>query len=483
MSIVFKQSFSNMLTTYLGFAVGAVNVLFLYPHFLTPEYYGLITFLLSASTLVWPLMGFGAPNTMIKFYTSFNNKTDQNRLLTMMLIIPLLVSLLIGGLGVIFYEALLNYFDTNKTVQNYIGLIFLISVSIAYFEVFYSWAKLTYKSVFGNFMKEVFHRVGVTFLLLAVYFDYLGLDGFIYSITAIYVIRMLVLMIYAFRLLPPKLDFHFPQQTSRILKYSLLILVAGSISTALLDLDKVMIEHYLPIELVSVYGISVYIASVIAVPARAMKQITTPITATLLNKNKKKELGELYRKTSATLLLVSGLIFILIVTNVNKLYELIPEEYQIETAIIILLCVIKLYENFLGNNNSILLNSDYYRLVLMIGVGIVILAIILNITFIPLWGMWGAAFATFSTFFAFFSIKLYLVYKKFHMHPFSNKTLPIVLLIAFCSLVLYFVEIDVHPILSIAIKTILSTLVYFVAVYKFNFSEDMNLFLQKWRKK
>ena len=60
MGIVLKQSFNNILTTYLGFAVGALNVLFLYPHFLEPEHYGLITFLLSASTLVWPIMGFGA---------------------------------------------------------------------------------------------------------------------------------------------------------------------------------------------------------------------------------------------------------------------------------------------------------------------------------------------------------------------------------------------------------------------------------------
>ena len=482
MGIVLKQSFNNILTTYLGFAVGALNVLFLYPHFLVPEHYGLITFLLSASTLVWPIMGFGAPNTLIKFYTAYNSDTEKNRLLTTMLIIPLVVSVVIGGLGIIFYQALLDYFDTNEAVQNYILLIFVISVAIAYFEVFYAWAKLTYKSVFGNFMKEVFHRVGVTVLLLAVYFEYLGLNGFIYSLTAIYILRMLVLMVYAFKLLPPKLDVKLPHNFSRVAKYSFLILIAGSISTALLDLDKVMIEHYLPIEQVSVYAIAVYIASVIAVPSRAMKQIAMPITAMFLNKNKKQELAKLYKQTSVSLLLVSGLIFALIITNVEQLYELIPQEYQIETGIIVFLCGIKLYENFLGNCNSILFNSDYYRLVLMIGIGVVILAVVFNIVFIPILGIWGAAIATFSTFFAFFSVKLYLVYKKFHMHPFTQKTLPISILIVVTSLLFYFWEFNIHPLASITIKGLVTTALYVFVAYKMNLSEELTQFLKQRKK-
>lgn len=482
MGIVLKQSFNNILTTYLGFAVGALNVLFLYPNFLVPEHYGLITFLLSASTLVWPLMGFGAPNTLIKFYTACNSEKDQNRLLTTMLVIPLVVSVVIGLLGIIFYQALLDYFDTNEAVQNYIGLIFIISVAIAYFEVFYAWAKLTYKSVFGNFMKEVFHRVGVTVLLLMVYFDYLGLEGFIYLLTAIYILRTLILMVYAFKLLPPKLDVQLPDNFSRVAKYSFLILIAGSVSTALLDLDKVMIEHYLPIEKVSVYAIAVYIASVIAVPSRAMKQIAMPITAMFLNKNKKQELAKLYKQTSVSLLLVSGLIFALIITNVEQLYELIPQEYQIQTGIIVFLCGIKLYENFLGNCNSILFNSDYYRLVLMIGIGVVILAILLNIVLIPVLGMWGAAIATFSTFFAFFSVKLFLVYQKFHMHPFTQKTLPIVGLIIVTSLLFYFWEFKIYPLASIGIKGILTTALYAFVAYKMNLSEELTQFLQQRKK-
>ena len=118
----------------------------------------------------------------------------------------------------------------------------------------------------------------------------------------------------------------------------------------------------------------------------------------------------------------------------------------------------------------------------MIGIGVVILAIIFNIVFIPRLGMWGAAIATFSTFFAFFSVKLFLVYQKFHMHPFTSKTLPITGLIIVSCLLFYFWSFDIYPLLSIAIKGILTTVLYAIIAFKLNLSEELTQFLQQRKK-
>ena len=59
MGIVINQSFKNMVTTYLGFGIGAINTLFLFTYFLDREHYGLVSYLLSASNLIWPFMVFG----------------------------------------------------------------------------------------------------------------------------------------------------------------------------------------------------------------------------------------------------------------------------------------------------------------------------------------------------------------------------------------------------------------------------------------
>ncbi|MBK5194065.1 MAG: oligosaccharide flippase family protein, partial [Flavobacteriaceae bacterium] len=263
MGVILNQSFKNVVTTYFGFGIGAINTLFLFTYFLEKEYYGLVSFLLSAANLVWPLMAFGVHNTLVKFYSTYKKDADRDKLLNLILILPIGVSIILGLIGFFSYGFLLDYFEAgNQLVQPYIWLIFVIALATAYFEVFFAWSKVNYQSVFGNFMKEVFHRICITLLLFSVYFSWLSVDQFIYAMVLVFIFRAIAMQVYAFSLYKPKISFELPENLSSILKYSVLILIAGSVAMILLDLDKVMIEHYLPIENVAVYGIAVYIATV-----------------------------------------------------------------------------------------------------------------------------------------------------------------------------------------------------------------------------
>ncbi len=484
MGVIINQSFKNVVTTYFGFGIGAVNTLFLFTYFLEKEYYGLISFLLSAANLIWPFMAFGVHNTLVKFYTSYKEKEERDKLLNLVLILPVIVSVILGFIGWMSYDVLLNYFEAgNELVKPYIWLIFVIAVATAYFEVFFAWSKVNYQSVFGNFMKEVFHRICITLLLLAVYLNWLSVHYFIYATAMVFVLRAFAMQLYAFSLYRPKFSFQFPKNRIAVFKYSALILIAGSVAMILLDLDKVMIEHYLPIGEVAVYGIAVYIATVISVPQKAMHQITHPLTADLLNSKDKPALKDLYERSSLTLLVVSALIFILIIVNLNQLYELIPEEYSISTAIVLLISLVKLYDNMLGNNNSILFNSDYYRLVLLIGVVLAVLAFIFNLLLIPRFGIMGAAVATFLAFFIYNTAKIYLVYSKFKMQPFSTGTLYILIFSGILTAGFYYWEFPFHPLVNIALKALLVTLLYLGFAFKFKFSEDINALILKYLRK
>lgn len=483
MGVIINQSFKNLVTTYIGFGIGAVNTLFLFTYFLEKEYYGLVSFLLSAANLIWPFLVFGVHSTLIKFFTSYKTRGDQDRLLNFVLIIPAIAGLVIGLFGILFYHHLLEYFKgENDLVQPYIWLIFLIALATSYFEVFFSWSKIYYKSAFGNLMKEVFHRLCISVLLFAVYLEWITVEVFIYGISAVFVIRTILMAMYAFSLHRPKFSFKFPKNLSPVLKYSSLILLAASVATVLLDLDKVMIEFYLPIENVAIYGIAVYIATVISVPQKAMHQITHPLTAEMLNKKDRSGLKELYEKSSLNLLIVSGLIFIWIITNVNSLYKLIPDEYNISILVVLLISLVKLYDNFLGNNNSILFNSDYYRIVLGVGVILVIVAFALNMFFIPEFGIEGAAMASFIAFALYNTSKLFIVFDKFRIHPFTTKTWLALLLIASFSTGFYFLNFPFHPLLTIAFKASLAGTLYLLIVYFFRFSEDINEMIDRFIK-
>ena len=56
MNMLTSQSTKNLASIMLGFGVGAVNTLVLYPYFFGADQQGLVVFLLSASNLLMPLM-------------------------------------------------------------------------------------------------------------------------------------------------------------------------------------------------------------------------------------------------------------------------------------------------------------------------------------------------------------------------------------------------------------------------------------------
>ncbi|MDA0176699.1 MULTISPECIES: lipopolysaccharide biosynthesis protein [Mesoflavibacter] len=475
MGIVVNQSIKNTVITYLGFGIGAINVVFLYTKFLSDNYFGLITFILSTANILMPLMAFGTHNTIIKFYSTFKTRQSQNGFLTLVLFLPLLIILPLGTVGVFAYDWIGNWLSReNPIIKDYTWLIYISAITFAYFEVFYAWSKVHLHSVFGNFMKEVFHRLCITILLLALYLDLLNEHQLIYAIVVVYFLRMLIMKLYAFNLKLPVFKLVKIPKLKNVLKYSALIIIAGSIANIILEIDKFMIGQFEALKNVAYYGVAIYIATVIGVPSRSMHQITNPLTAKLLNDKNKKELKQLYQKSSINLFIVSGFIFLAILININQLYLMIPENYSEGFLVVFVIGLAKLSDNLIGNNNAILFNSDYYRVVLIFGIILALLTVLLNLIFIPYYGINGAAYASCITILFYNSIKLFFVYKKFKIQPFTPQTLQTLGLIVFCGLILFFWEFPFIPIVNIALKSLLLVITYGFAVYWFNISEEIS---------
>lgn len=483
MGVVVSQSFKNIISTYLGFFIGAINTLFLYTEFLSDDYYGMVGYMLSLAFVIMPLMAFGMHNTLVKFYSTFKSRVSINSFLTLMLTLPFLIIIPLVLITYVSYDIIASFLaNKNEIIKGYLWHTVIIAIALAYFEVFFAWAKVQMKTVFGNFMKEVFHRVGAMVLLFLLHFEVINLEQFMAGLVVVYVLRMLIMNIYAFSVKLPVLIFKRVPDLRNILKYSFLIIIAGSIATILLDVDKVMLGHYIDIKEIAYYNVAIFIATVIAVPQRAMHQILMPLSAKYLNEKDFDALEDLYKKSSLNLFIVGGFIFLLIVLNINQLYHIIPEEFSGGLLVVFMISFTKLYDNALGSNNAILFNSDYYRIVLVLGVLLVILMILLNIVFIPMLGINGAGIATFLAVFIYNSIKLYFVYKKFKMVPFTATTLKIGVVLLISVLLFYFWEFPFHPIINIGLKSILIAMLYVFLVYRFNFSEDISLLLKKYLK-
>ena len=186
-----------MLIVYLAFAIGGINTIFLYTRILEGSNYGLVTFLLSAANLMMPLTAFGVQYTIIKFYSSYKTKIERDKFLGMALVLPLLIAIPFGFLGNVFYEQISTLLSLkNPIIKEYTYIIYLVAIATAYFEIFYAWSKVQFRSVFGNFIKEMYNRLVVMILLSCVYFEFITEIEFIYYLTGAYFIRLFIMMMY-----------------------------------------------------------------------------------------------------------------------------------------------------------------------------------------------------------------------------------------------------------------------------------------------
>jgi O-antigen/teichoic acid export membrane protein len=475
MGIVINQSIKNTIITYIGFGIGAANALFMYPHFLGEEYYGLTGYILSTANVIFPLLAFGVHNTLIKFFTHYKTDDEKSSFLTFVLILPLLLIipfLLIGFFG---YDWIATFLSKkNPIVYDYVWQIPIIGLCMGYFEIFYAWVKVHLQSVIGGFIKEVLLRIFISIFLFAVYFKWITPLEFINSLMGIYLITTLVMFFYAMKVRSITYSFKIPHNSKEVFIYSLFIILSGSIANMLLDIDKTMINQYIKIENIAYYTVAIFIATVIAVPSRAMHQITYPITAKLMAENKHDELNELYKKTSITLQIIGGLVLVGILVNINQMYLLLPKNYSTGIFVVFTIGISKYFDLILGNNNAIIFNSKYYKAVLFLGLLLAFLAISLNMIFIPIYGINGAAIATLISITLYSIAKLLFVVLKMKLYPFSNQTLYCLGVLIATFIIFYFWDFSFNPIVNIVLKSILVSVFYIFMNYKLKLSSDFN---------
>lgn len=481
MGIVIKQSGWNLVITAIGFVLGALNVLILAQVYLSDEYYGLWNYILSTAFLYFPLMSFGIHNTVVKFYSSYSSKKERDTFLTQMLLWPLFIIIPILLLIYVSQETIAAYIsDKNSITGSYLWCIPLIAIFQAYFEIFYAWVKVHMKTIGGNFLKEVFYRAAATVSLLLLAYQIIDQQQFIYSLVIIYGLRVLFMKLIAFKTYFPQFHFSSLPNARKVFQYSIFMILAGSISTALIDLDKFMLNQYVAIDLIGYYGIAIFIATIIAVPARGMAQITHPLTAGHFNNNQMKDVEQLYKRSSLNLSIIAGFLMVIIICNLNEFYNLMQPETRVALPVVFLIALTKFSENILGSNNAILYNSDLYKITLWMGFALTIVAIVLNWWLIPIYGIIGAGIATCIAYLGYAFAKAYYVYRKLDMHPWTSKTWQALLLILLVIGVFYFWDFAWHPVVNIAVKSSLIVLIYITLAYKMKLSTEINSIINKY---
>ncbi len=484
MGIVVRQSFLNLISIGIAFFIGAFNTLYLYPTFLGSKFQGLVIALLAISNLIQPFISFGTQHAVIRYYSKYNRKSDKDGLLTLSILIPLVIVLLFVPVFFAYYDQIRQYlFQSDQSLSKYSFVILFIAISTSFFEVFFSWLRVKLKSVFGNFLKELYPRLLIALLLITYSIGLLDFENFILCLIYGYYLRLLIVIVYSLYINKPKFNLNFKNNFNEIFKYCLLIFLSGAASSIILDIDKSMLSSILTVENVAYYSVAIFIAAVIEIPGRAMFQILSPVVANAINKNQMKKLEDLLKKSSTNLVLVASLFFLLINLNIDDFYNMLNQDgYSIGIPIVIIVSFGKLYSMSIGCINNIISNSKYYYYTFWFSLFSSVLAVILNIYLIIEFGITGAAYATLIVLAIMNTLKIYLVKVKFKIHPYSRDTIKIIILSVLTYFIFSNLQLGFQPVINIIVKSSLILILYTLSAYIFKLSDDVNIFIDKFNK-
>jgi O-antigen/teichoic acid export membrane protein len=491
MGIVIKQSIRSSLLAYVGFAIGAVNFLFIFPKFLSVDQVGLLRVIPSAAFLMATFAQLGLAPGIIKFLPSYKSGSIERKEFLGFTVISALV-----GYGILlsatyfFKDQILDYYGQKSPLfVEYFQISLIVALFLLFIQMSEAYSRSLLKSIAPILIRDVILRLMTTVTVLLYGFSIIQFDDFINLFVLLYGITLLLHIGYFISLKAAsiRLKFNHLRKTelTRVLKYGLFTLIGASGTQIVLQIDSLMVAGIKGLDATGIYTIAFFIGTIIEIPKRSITQITTPLMARAFQNGNMKEVAQYYKQTSINQLVIGGLLLLGVWANLESIYMIMPnsEVYEAGFNVVLLIGLGKLTDMLFGVNGEIIVLSKYYRFN-VVTVAILAIAIIIgNLILIPNYGIEGAAAASLAAMLLFNLIKFFFVFVKFKIQPFSINTIKFLGIVAIVILLnlgiprIYNVYLDV-VVRSFSITTVLLLLTYFMKV-----SEEINGIINRVIKK
>jgi O-antigen/teichoic acid export membrane protein len=492
MGIIIKQSIRSTIITYIGIAIGTLNVLWLYPKYFTPEQIGILRLLQDIPFLLSLFVRLGASNIIDRYFTYYrDDEKKHNGFLFIIIFYPLL-SYIIFVSGFFLFQDYWKSLFAEKSILFTSYMVFIVPLTffMMYLDIFEAYLRAHFQTFFSNFLKEVLIRIFISMTIIAFALKFLNFDSTILFYTLSYgtLLIIMILFIRNQKILFIKPDFSFfkNNKTKEILNYLLYIIPGAAGGIIAQKIDTLMIGAISGknanegLENVAIYSLAYFIGSVIEVPKKAITQISLPLLAIAFKENNTETINQLYKKNSLIQFLSGVFIFGLIWLNVDDLFLFVPnaEVYKAGKYVILLIGISKLFDMSTSINNEMIQFSKYFRFNLVAIILLGIVTIIMNLIFIPLYSIMGAALALVLTLFVFNIIKTIFIHFKMGIIPFSNKMIPALVLACTTLLIPFLLPYNSSnwqmAMYIIPFKSILFASVFIFIVRFFKISPELN---------
>lgn len=465
--------------------IGAFSTLFIYTRVFESHEYGALAYVKDMALFIAPMLLLGTGAVNIRYFPFFR---DTERGHNGFLFFLFLSGFIGWGLFLAVYHGILKEVfiqnaDPNsdaELIEAFIGYILPMTFFAVIFIILnrYCWnfQRIAIPAVFTNLLL----KIGFPTLAVLYFFDWISLLQVMQGLVLTFALMALGMIWYTWHLgelhLKPNWTATKSRLNNEVFQYALYGFFGGISGLITTQIDKVMLGPISGYSDVAYYTIAVFLAAVIELPRKAISNISAPIISQSWKDDNRAHLLELYQKSSITQLILGGLFFLVIVSNLDPLFEIMPkgEEYSVGKSVMILLGFARLIDMATGVNNELIDYSKYYRFNFFAIILMAIFNIIANRFLIPIYGIDGAAIATCSSVLLYNLMKFIFIWVQLKMQPFQQNTFWVFLIGLFTFFIISYLPNLSNPWLAIPLNGILVLLLFLGPILYKELSPDVN---------
>lgn len=475
------QSIKGSIYSYSGVVLGFVNSSVLFPHLLTTQQIGVLNLLVTYSLILSILGALGFTDVIYRLFPYFKDeKQSHNGLLSIILVL----SVIGGGIATLLFEFLEPFLiNTNEQSGLFIQYSFLVgplTFATLLFSLLDAYNVVLGNAVTGNLLKDVVMKFAISIsILLFLFIPQVNYQELVYLYSFSLVLPTILLIAF----LKYKKTFLLGLK-GRLLKKRMFRKIMLSVSShgvlrglgivLSLRLDVIMINQMISEAAVGIYTTMYFISSVILIPSKILSKVFSKTLSEAFKENDFETIGRVYKQTSLILGTAGVYIGLGIMINLKNIEAFYPTEYSSAIWVIPFFCITNIVMVFVGVIDRIIQFSKHYKKSTLFMTLYLILLVITNLIFIPIYAVMGAALATFISTLIVYGIRVIFVYKKLNIQPFSRKHLVIILIGLFMLVVQSLIPQIAPFYLDIFVRSIFFTALFVGIVLKVRLIPEFN---------
>lgn len=461
---------------FIGIIFGTMSRI-LMPFFLSKSQIGLINILDSISGTFVTFFNFGYGLLLKKMFPNYRDEAKGHH---GFLALGLMISITGILLGLLTYFVFEDYILSSRGGDN--DLLYTFSFFIPPLIIFRllaantdAYVKMLFNTVIGTFLEGFLVKIMMFIMMVLMALAMVSFDLYLYLYVASFILPGIVIVIYALlktpKLVMPSPDFWVKRK--EVSTYLLFGILGGASTSIVLYIDQLMLNKMISLSAVGVYSIMFFAASLITIPLRNLRKISSVIVAEAWEKDNREEIQTIYKKSALNLLIIGAYLFFMGWWLLPYALEFLPD-YKEGLYAFFFLGIARVFELATGINSDIIESSPKYKYSTYFNVFFAVLVFASNIVFIPLYGLVGAGMASCISLVSINMIRWYFLKRHFGFGLYSPAYVKAILIGGIFILCAQFIVLPIGPIPAMIVIFTAGTLIYGFLVLKLKLSPEVN---------